>query len=186
MKKAQVNMAETVIVIFIFVVLLGLFLIYYTQFRSEGIEQEAKESKTASSTALLSVLSSVPEIKCSEKAKEEQTKLGQIYEQELKKEIKTQVKPEIKTEVKTEIKAETEKPKEEKIKIKEEKIKEGKIKESYDPIGNFFIDNQVDVLDWKIIKKNKEMNYVAGINTDLGKGVFFLKYKNKGKIKVIS
>ena len=72
MKKAQVNMAETVIVIFIFVVLLGLFLIYYTQFRSEGIEQEAKESKTASSTALLSVLSSVPEIKCSEKAKEEQ------------------------------------------------------------------------------------------------------------------
>src|SRR3989344_1351654 len=117
-----------------------------------------------------------------EKAKEEQTKLGQIYEQELKKEIKTQVKPEIKTEVKTEIKAETEKPKEEKIKIKEEKIKEGKIKESYDPIGNFFIDNQVDVLDWKIIKKNKEMNYVAGINTDLGKGVFFLKYKNKGKI----
>ena len=72
MKKAQVHMGETVIVIFIFVVMLGLFLIYYTQFRSEGIKQEAKETKTEASTALLSVLASVPEIKCSEKAKEEQ------------------------------------------------------------------------------------------------------------------
>ena len=69
MKKAQVHMGETVIVIFIFVVMLGLFLIYYTQFRSEGIKQEAKETKTEASTALLSVLASVPEIKCSEKAK---------------------------------------------------------------------------------------------------------------------
>lgn len=72
MKKAQLHMAETVVVIFIFVILLGLFLIYYTQFRSEGIKQEAKETKTATSTSLLSVLSSVPEIKCSEKTKEEQ------------------------------------------------------------------------------------------------------------------
>ena len=64
-------MAETVIVIFIFIVLVSLFIIYYTQFRSEGIQQEAKESKTSQSVSLLSVLASVPEIKCSEKTKEE-------------------------------------------------------------------------------------------------------------------
>jgi len=44
------------------------------------------------------------------------------------------------------------------------------------------MDNKVDILDEKIIKKNKEVNYITGVSTDLGKGVFFLKYKNKNKI----
>ena len=127
-----------------------------------------------------------------ENAKEEQTKLEQIYGQGLKKEAKTQVKAEAKTEIeKLKIeKLKEDKQKEEKIKIKamEEKVSEIKIKETkikeegYDPIGNFFMNNQIDVLDQKIIKKKREINYVAGVNTDLGKGIFFLKYKDKGKI----
>lgn len=125
--------------------------------------------------------------------KEEQIKLERIYEQELKKEAKTQIKAEAKAEAKTEIKTKTEKvkvekikeekPKEEEVKIKQEKAREINIKEeSSDHIGSFFVNSQVDILDQKIIKKNKEINYIAGINTDLGKGIFFLKYKDKRKI----
>ena len=55
-------------------------------------------------------------------------------------------------------------------------------KADYDLLGKFFMDNKVDILDEKIIKKNKEVNYITGVSTDLGKGVFFLKYKNKNKI----
>ena len=127
------------------------------------------------------------------KLKEEQIKLGQIYEQESKREIKPEVKTETKIEAAKlkEIKAETVKPKEEREKIKEVKVKakEAKTKEEikvkkadYDLLGKFFMDNKVDILDEKIIKKNKEVNYITGVSTDLGKGVFFLKYKNKNKI----
>jgi len=65
-------MGETIIVLFIFLVMFSIGLIYYTQFRSEGIQQEAKEVKASSSTAFLSILSQVPEIKCSEKTREEE------------------------------------------------------------------------------------------------------------------
>ena len=34
----------------------------------------------------------------------------------------------------------------------------------------------------KLGRKNKEVNYVAGVNTEVGKGIFFLKYKDKVKI----
>jgi len=72
MNKAQLHMGETIIIIFIFIVMLSIGLIYYTQFRSEGIQEEAQELKASSSTAFLSILSQVPEIKCSEKTKEEE------------------------------------------------------------------------------------------------------------------
>jgi len=55
-------------------------------------------------------------------------------------------------------------------------------KPAYDRLGMFFSDTQVDIMDQKIIRKKKEINYIAGVNTDLGKGIFFLKYKDKGKI----
>lgn len=138
------------------------------------IEPEAVEVKNAA------------EIKS---VKEEQIKLERIYEQELKREAKTQIKTEAKTEIKTEVekakveKIKEEKSKEEKVKIKQEKIREITIKEERsDHIGSFFVNNQVDILDQKIIKRNKEINYIVGINTDLGRGVFFLKYKDKRKI----
>lgn len=130
-----------------------------------------------------------------------QTRLGQIYEQELKKEKELIEKPETKIE---DDKIETEKAKparEEKIKtktetkvksepgklkvVKEEKPKQEKFEaggEDYDPLGRFFVDNKIDIMDQKILKKNKEINYIAGVNTEVGKGIFFLKYKNKGKI----
>ncbi len=130
-----------------------------------------------------------------------QVRLEQIYEQELKKEKIIREEPEIKidavkikAEKKEKIKERVEakiKPAHEKLDLdKEEKIKKEKPDEAkaetgdkdYDPLGRFFVDNQIDIMDQKIIRKNKEINYVAGVNTEVGKGIFFLKYKNKGKI----
>ena len=71
----------------------------------------------------------------------------------------------------------------EKTKLEEDKESEVETEdEDHDPLGRFLVDNQIDVLDQKILRKNKEINYIVGINTVVGKGVFFLKYKNKGKI----
>ncbi|MBI2508256.1 hypothetical protein HYV89_04865 [Candidatus Woesearchaeota archaeon] len=112
--------------------------------------------------------------------KEEQKKLKEIYEQEDKRDVKIKDKIEIKT------KLETEKP----MIVKEEKIRQEKSEEksietddeNRDILGRFFVDNKIDIMDQKIIRKNKEINYVAGVNTEVGKGIFFLKYKDKGKI----
>jgi len=129
------------------------------------------------------------EVKVSEKevkvddvknGKEEQKKLQEIYKQEDKQDVKIRDKVEIKT------KLEAEKPKI----VKEEKIKQEKSEEertetedeNHDPLGRFFVDNKIDIMDQKIIRKNKEVNYVAGVNTEVGKGIFFLKYKDKVKI----
>lgn len=109
--------------------------------------------------------------------------------------------PEIEEEIQAEeIKDEIEEERIETVKIKpkkQEKIKQAakpevktkqiakeeiKDEADKDPLGMFFSDTQIDILDQKIIRRNKEINYIAGVNTDVGKGIFFLKYKDKGKI----
>ncbi len=133
-----------------------------------------------------------------EMSKDGQTKLQQIYEQELKKERTIKKEPEIKadtgktkSEKKEKIKEKIEKTKiiPEKLNLEKEEIKsekreydETEIEDDYDPLGRFLVDNQIDIMDQKIIRKNKEINYIAGVNTGVGKGIFFLKYKDKGKI----
>ena len=127
-----------------------------------------------------------------ENAAHGQIKLQQVYEQELKKEKIAKTEPEvkidtgkIKAEKKEKIKEKIEKIKNvpEKTKLEEDKESEVETEdEDHDPLGRFLVDNQIDVLDQKILRKNKEINYIVGINTVVGKGVFFLKYKNKGKI----
>ena len=136
---------------------------------------EAHLPRTAEAKAIDEVEGVATEIKS---IKEEQVKLEKIYERELKKETKTKSETGIIVEPE---KLEDGRQKKEKIKIKEEKIR-AKIEEIHDPLANIFVNSQVDILDQKIIKKNKEINYIAGINTDLGKGVFFLKYKAKERI----
>ncbi|MAG45227.1 MAG: hypothetical protein CMH63_00435 [Nanoarchaeota archaeon] len=51
-----------------------------------------------------------------------------------------------------------------------------------DPLGSFFVDNGIEVLQQDIIKKGKELNYLVGLDTRIGKNLFFLKYRNKKKI----
>ncbi len=53
---------------------------------------------------------------------------------------------------------------------------------SRDPLGGFFVDNDIEVLQQDIIKKNRELNYLIGLETRIGKNLFFLKYKYKKKI----
>ena len=86
---------------------------------------------------------------------------------------------------------EAERIKKEKIKIKpefktdfrkEEQTSLIKEEEHYDPLGKFFLDNEIEILQQNIIKKNKEINYLVGLETRIGKSVFFLKYKDKKKI----
>lgn len=71
MKKAQMEMGETIIVLFIIIVIISLGLIVYFNFRSSSIASQAEEMQFGSSSMMLSVLSSIPEIKCSFKAKDE-------------------------------------------------------------------------------------------------------------------
>ena len=111
------------------------------------------------------------------KVKEEQKKLQEIYKQEPKKETKIKEKAEIKTKPEAEIKIIPD----EKIKTEKSEKKTGVEEKNQDPLGRFFVENRIDIMDQKIIRK-KEVNYIVGVNTEVGKGVFFLKYKDKGKV----
>lgn len=72
MKKSQIQMGETIVVLFIVIVIIALGLIIYFNFRSSDIESEAEEMQFGSSSMMLSILSSIPEIKCSIEAKDEE------------------------------------------------------------------------------------------------------------------
>jgi len=61
-------------------------------------------------------------------------------------------------------------------------LNETQEKEERDPLGKFFVDNEIEILHQDIIKKNKEINYMISLETRIGKSVFFLKYKDKKKI----
>jgi len=81
---------------------------------------------------------------------------------------------------------------EEQPKIKEDLSREEKqiplikpkplVDKNRDPLGSFFVDNDIEVLQQDIIKKNRELNYLVGLDTKIGKNLFFLKYKYKKKI----
>lgn len=70
MRKGQIHMAESVMVIMVFVVILVIGLVFYFQFRSDSLNELGSEISLKSSESLLGVLTSIPEIKCSEKLSE--------------------------------------------------------------------------------------------------------------------
>ena len=49
-------------------------------------------------------------------------------------------------------------------------------------MGEFFISKSIEMLDEKIVKKNKEFNYIGEIKSDLGLMRVFIKYLNKKRI----
>ncbi len=93
-----------------------------------------------------------------------------------------------------EVKLETSKLKIETPKVKEE-IKEEKKEPKKrvkkiakkdlgfeDRVLDFFNKSGIEIVEEKMIKKDKEMNYVARVNSGIGKLDYFVKVKNKDKI----
>ena len=74
----------------------------------------------------------------------------------------------------------------EEVKVEEQTNLQGErevVKErAYDPLGGFFMENEVEIMQQEIIKKDKDINYLVGLETKIGKGLFFLKYRDKKKI----
>lgn len=82
--------------------------------------------------------------------------------------------PKVKEEAKEEVKEEKPKKKVKKIAKKDLGFE--------DRVLDFFNKNGIEVVEEKMIKKDKEMNYNARINSGIGKLDYFVKVKNKEKI----
>lgn len=70
-RKAQMQMMETFMVLLVFFILLAIGIYYYFQFSAKNIEETGQEVAILSGTTLLSVVSSMPELQCSIRAREE-------------------------------------------------------------------------------------------------------------------
>ena len=74
------------------------------------------------------------------------------------------------------------------LEIHEDKIEEKKeielpsFVQEIDPLGAFLINNKFEVFKQDIIKKDKEINFIAELDIKVGKITFFLKYRDKKKI----
>lgn len=72
--------------------------------------------------------------------------------------------------------------------VKVEQVKEKpKIKKVREDIGlkavnEYFVENNIRILKVDVIKKNREMNYIVEVNSDVGKLNFFVKFKDKKKL----
>ena len=72
-----------------------------------------------------------------------------------------------------------------KQKLKKQKIKVSKIKDDsriLSTINNYFNENDIKILNEKIINQNKEFNYNIEVDSTIGKIIFFCKVKIKKKI----
>jgi hypothetical protein len=99
----------------------------------------------------------------------ESESIKEIPEQEIKEELKIELKPEpIKETIE-------EKPKQKKLIKVKKKIEDINMNE-------FFSSKSIEIIDEKIIKKNKEFNYTGEISSDLGLMKIFIKYINKKRI----
>ena len=67
MKKGQLHMGESVMVVVIFVVILIMGMVFYFNFKSKDIDNTRQEINLESAEGLLSILSSIAEVKCSDK-----------------------------------------------------------------------------------------------------------------------
>lgn len=69
--------------------------------------------------------------------------------------------------------------KEEKPLIKKEKPKQFDLGQK---AKDYFENNNLNIISADVIKKNKEVNYIAEVNSDLGKLLFFVKLLDKKKV----
>ncbi len=51
-----------------------------------------------------------------------------------------------------------------------------------DMILSFFNKNGIEIVEEKLIKKNKEMNYIVKLSSGIGKLDYFIKVKKKAKV----
>ncbi|MBI4448388.1 hypothetical protein HY643_05395 [Candidatus Woesearchaeota archaeon] len=65
MRRAQVEMMEMIIVLFIFFVMLAVGLYYYYSFSAKGIQSAAEETKAMSGPVLIASLPYLPDFQCS-------------------------------------------------------------------------------------------------------------------------
>ncbi len=82
---------------------------------------------------------------------------------------------EFKQEVKLEVKEEK------KIKVRKKRVKKTP-EEFYNLINNYFTSKNINKIEESIIKKNKEFDFIAELNTNLGLVRFFITVKDKKKI----
>jgi len=69
--------------------------------------------------------------------------------------------------------------------IKEEKPKQKKLVKSKKEdivLNDFFTSKSIEVMEEKIVKKNREFNYIGEISSSLGLMKVFIKYRNKKRI----
>jgi len=93
--------------------------------------------------------------------------------------------PEPKSEVKEEPMKEIIAEPEVKPEVKEEKPKQKKLvkpKRESVSLSDFFRFKSVEIIDEKIVKKGKELNYIGEISSDLGLMKVFIKYIDKKRI----
>ena len=69
-KKAQLEIHETILVIFIFIILLLVGITFFYRFSLQSIENIKEEHETAKFNELVSVIPNMAEIKCSHLTKE--------------------------------------------------------------------------------------------------------------------
>lgn len=62
--KSQIDMTETILILFVFIILLAIGLFFYYQFYFKSIERTAETTLSISTSFLLSYISSMPEISC--------------------------------------------------------------------------------------------------------------------------
>lgn len=71
-KKAQMQITETVMVLFVFFVLLAIMLFFYYQYSIQNIKNVAEELTEEQSSILLYSVTKIPELRCSSLTEEEE------------------------------------------------------------------------------------------------------------------
>jgi len=67
-------------------------------------------------------------------------------------------------------------------KIKEKVKKEIKPSLGLKNVHEYFTENNIKILNANVIKKNKEINYIVEVNSEIGAINFFVKYRDKKKL----
>jgi len=149
---------------------------------SEIKREEQKELKIVEEKKLeVEKVEKKPEEKKLEEKKEKQVK---IKEHELKKEPEKKIIKEKVKEIKEKVLEKEKKPEEKKLKLKKETQKplEISIQNLDQKIIDYFNNKNIKVLEKDIIKKDKDMEFIAQIPSHIGTVKFYITFKDKKKI----
>jgi len=119
-------------------------------------------------------LKSEPKQEVQEPKAEIQTKIEQpvVNLAEIQKQLEVNKTPEIKVEERVEPK---------KIKVRKKRVKKNP-EEFYNSVNNYFNEKNINKIEEIIVKKNKEFDFVAELNTNIGLVRLFITVKDKKKI----